>query len=117
MRNNVNIVKEEPETNPKSSAPSSSTHVLPSIPETADPILDGSDEEDEHPEAQVQALRDYQLARDRVRKVPKDHPRGLPETLVTAEADSEGAISDLSVAYSWRLDTALPLLNDRSSAR
>ncbi|KAI5671108.1 hypothetical protein M9H77_11472 [Catharanthus roseus] len=62
---------QEPETNPESFAPSSSTPV----PETSDPILDGSDEEEEHPEAKTQALRDYQLARDRVRRVPKDHPR------------------------------------------
>ncbi|KAI5659073.1 hypothetical protein M9H77_27866 [Catharanthus roseus] len=55
---------QEPKTNPESSAPSSSTLVLPSIPETLDPILDGSDEEEEHPEVQAQALRDYQLARD-----------------------------------------------------
>ncbi|KAI5668707.1 hypothetical protein M9H77_18560 [Catharanthus roseus] len=48
---------QEPETNPESSALSSSTLVLPSIPETPDPILDGSDEEEEHPEAQAQALR------------------------------------------------------------
>ncbi|KAI5678665.1 hypothetical protein M9H77_09615 [Catharanthus roseus] len=33
--------------------------------ETSNPILDGSDEEEEHPRAQTQALRDYQL----------DHPR------------------------------------------
>ncbi|KAI5666545.1 hypothetical protein M9H77_16398 [Catharanthus roseus] len=62
---------QEHETNPESSAPSSSTLV----PETSDPIPDGSDEEEEHPEAQTQALRDYQLARDRVRRVPKDHPQ------------------------------------------
>ncbi|KAI5678192.1 hypothetical protein M9H77_09142 [Catharanthus roseus] len=68
---------QEPETYPESSAPSSSTPVLPSIPETPDPILYGSDEEEEHPKAQTQALRDYQLARDRVRRVPKNHPRHL----------------------------------------
>ncbi|KAI5666154.1 hypothetical protein M9H77_16007 [Catharanthus roseus] len=112
MRNNVNIVKEEPETNPESSAPSCSTPVLPSIHETPDPILDGSDEEEEHPEAQAQALRNYQLARDRVRRVPEDHPWGLPVTLVTIEADSEGAIFDLPVAYSRLLDAVLLLLGD-----
>ncbi|KAI5654850.1 hypothetical protein M9H77_32037 [Catharanthus roseus] len=130
MRNNINMVKElikstkpmffiqiEPETNPEFSTLSSSTPVLPSIPETPDPILDGSDEEEEHPEAQAQALRYYQLARDRFRRVPKDHPRGLPLTLVTAEADSEGAISDLPVAYSRHLDAVLPLLDDRSFAQ
>ncbi|KAI5666058.1 hypothetical protein M9H77_15911 [Catharanthus roseus] len=62
---------QEPETNSESSAPSSNTPV----PETSDLILDGSDEEEEHPEAQTQALRDYQLARDRVHRVPKDHHR------------------------------------------
>ncbi|KAI5650983.1 hypothetical protein M9H77_36988 [Catharanthus roseus] len=62
---------QEPETNSEFSAPSSSTPV----PETSDPILDGFDEEEEHPDAQTQALRDYQLARDRVCRVPKDHPR------------------------------------------
>ncbi|KAI5665124.1 hypothetical protein M9H77_24447 [Catharanthus roseus] len=68
---------QEPKTNSKSSAPSSSTP----IPETSDPILDCSDEEEEHPEAQTQALRDYQLDRDRVCRVPKDHPRTpIPET-------------------------------------
>ncbi|KAI5675503.1 hypothetical protein M9H77_06453 [Catharanthus roseus] len=46
---------QEPETNSESSTPSSSTPV----PETSDPILDGSDEEEEHPEAQTQALKDY----------------------------------------------------------
>ncbi|KAI5652657.1 hypothetical protein M9H77_29844 [Catharanthus roseus] len=114
---NVNMVKEEPKTNSESSALSSSTPVLPIISETPDPILDGSDAEEEYPEAQAQGLRDYQLTRDRVRRVPKDHPRGLPVTLVTAEADSEGAISDLPVTYSRRLDTALPLLGDCLSAR
>ncbi|KAI5654509.1 hypothetical protein M9H77_31696 [Catharanthus roseus] len=119
MRNNVNMVKEKPGTNHESSGPSSSILVLPSILETPDPILDGSDEEEEHPEAQTQALRDYQTARDRVCRVPKDHPRegGLPVTLVMAEAISEGAISDLSFAYSRRIDTSLPLLGDRSSVR
>ncbi|KAI5659616.1 hypothetical protein M9H77_28409 [Catharanthus roseus] len=116
MRNNVNMVKEEPETNPESSAPSSSTPVLPSIPETPDPILDGSDEEEEHPEALAQAFRDYQLARDRVHSVPKDHPRGLPVTIVTTGADSEGAIHDLPVAYS-RVAFTLPLFGDCSSTR
>ncbi|KAI5682206.1 hypothetical protein M9H77_03434 [Catharanthus roseus] len=64
---------QEPETNSEPSAPSSSYPV----PEASYPILDGSDEEEEHPEAQTQALRDYQLSRDRVRRVPKDHPRHL----------------------------------------
>ncbi|KAI5648006.1 hypothetical protein M9H77_34011 [Catharanthus roseus] len=41
---------------------------------------------------------------------------GLPVSLVIAEAISEGAISNLPFAYSWRLDAALSLLNDRSSA-
>ncbi|KAI5659381.1 hypothetical protein M9H77_28174 [Catharanthus roseus] len=59
----------------ESSAPSSSTPILPSILETSDPNLDGSDEEEEHPKAHTQALRDYQLARDRVCRVPKDHSR------------------------------------------
>ncbi|KAI5666307.1 hypothetical protein M9H77_16160 [Catharanthus roseus] len=62
---------QEPETNSEPSTPSSSSPV----PKASDPILDGSDEEEEHPEAQTQALRDYQLTRDRVRRVPKDHPR------------------------------------------
>ncbi|KAI5652572.1 hypothetical protein M9H77_29759 [Catharanthus roseus] len=35
----------------------------------------GSDEEVEHLKAQAQALRDYQLAKDRVRRVLKEHPR------------------------------------------
>ncbi|KAI5669381.1 hypothetical protein M9H77_19234 [Catharanthus roseus] len=52
----------EPETNPMIPTPFSSTHVLSSILESPDPILEGSDEEVEHPEAQAQALRDYQLA-------------------------------------------------------
>ncbi|KAI5664981.1 hypothetical protein M9H77_24304 [Catharanthus roseus] len=68
---------QEPETNSESSAPSSSTPV----PETSDPILDGSDEEEKHPEAQTHTLRDYQLFRDRVRRVPKDHPRYGQHTL------------------------------------
>ncbi|KAI5658437.1 hypothetical protein M9H77_27230 [Catharanthus roseus] len=40
----------------------------PSILKTLDLVLEGSDEQVEHPEAQAQALRDYQLARDRVRR-------------------------------------------------
>ncbi|KAI5657551.1 hypothetical protein M9H77_26344 [Catharanthus roseus] len=73
----------------------------PSIPETLDPVSEGSDEEVEHLETQAQALRDYQLARDRVHKVPKDHPR----------FGSEG--SDHPVTYRRRLDafcTTQPLL-------
>ncbi|KAI5670712.1 hypothetical protein M9H77_11076 [Catharanthus roseus] len=68
---------QEPETNFEPSATSSSSP----IPKASDPILDGSNEEEEHPEAQTQALRNYQLARDRVRRVHKDHPRTpVPET-------------------------------------
>ncbi|KAI5659459.1 hypothetical protein M9H77_28252 [Catharanthus roseus] len=65
----------EPKTNLVIPAPSSSTHVPSSIPKTPDMVLEGSDEEVEHPEAQAQALSDYQLVRDRVRRVPKEHPR------------------------------------------
>ncbi|KAI5648344.1 hypothetical protein M9H77_34349 [Catharanthus roseus] len=65
----------EPETNPVIPNPSSSTPIPSSILETPDPILEGFDEEAEHPKAQAQALRDYQLARDRVRRVPKEYPR------------------------------------------
>ncbi|KAI5648146.1 hypothetical protein M9H77_34151 [Catharanthus roseus] len=101
MKNNVNMIKgvikstkptiliqmvevtsessleppQEPETNRELPAPSSSTPDPPNIPETLNPILEGSDEEEEHSEAQAQALKDYQLARDRVRGVPKEHPR------------------------------------------
>ncbi|KAI5642391.1 hypothetical protein M9H77_00180 [Catharanthus roseus] len=100
MKNNVNMVKgvikstkptifiqmvevtsepsleppQEPDNNQVLPTSSSSTPDPPSIPETIDPVLEGSDEE-EHPESQAQALRDYQLARDRVRRVPEDHPR------------------------------------------
>ncbi|KAI5677843.1 hypothetical protein M9H77_08793 [Catharanthus roseus] len=59
----------EPETNPVIPTQSSSTLVPSSIPETSNPVLEGSDEEAEHPEAQVQAFRDYQLARNRVRRL------------------------------------------------
>ncbi|KAI5675741.1 hypothetical protein M9H77_06691 [Catharanthus roseus] len=55
----------EPETNPVIPTPSSRTCSF-SIPENPDPVLEGSDKEVEHLEAQAQALRDYQLARDRV---------------------------------------------------
>ncbi|KAI5671211.1 hypothetical protein M9H77_11575 [Catharanthus roseus] len=65
----------EPETNPVIPTPSSSTPIPSSIPETPDLVSEGYDEEAEHPEAQDQAIRDYQLARDRVRRVPKEHPR------------------------------------------
>ncbi|KAI5676578.1 hypothetical protein M9H77_07528 [Catharanthus roseus] len=101
MKNNVNMVKgvikstkptiliqivevtskhtleptQEPKTDRELVTPSSSTPDPPSIPETLDPVLEGSDEEEEHPEAQAQALREYQLASDRVRRVPKEHPR------------------------------------------
>ncbi|KAI5658473.1 hypothetical protein M9H77_27266 [Catharanthus roseus] len=66
---------QEPETNLELPASSSSTPDPPSIPETLDPVLEGSDEEEAHPKAQAQALRDYQLVRNRVRRVPKDHSR------------------------------------------
>ncbi|KAI5673651.1 hypothetical protein M9H77_14015 [Catharanthus roseus] len=49
--------------------------VLSSVPDTSKSELEGSDEEEEHPEAQAQALRDYQLTRDRARRVPKEHTR------------------------------------------
>ncbi|KAI5678667.1 hypothetical protein M9H77_09617 [Catharanthus roseus] len=65
----------EPETNPVIPTQSCSTPVPSSIPETPDPVLEGSDEEVEHPEAQARAFRDYQLTRDRVRRVPKENPR------------------------------------------
>ncbi|KAI5673637.1 hypothetical protein M9H77_14001 [Catharanthus roseus] len=55
----------EPETSVKLPASSSSTPDHPSILETLDPVLEGSDEEEEHHEAQAQAVKDYQLARDR----------------------------------------------------
>ncbi|KAI5674014.1 hypothetical protein M9H77_14378 [Catharanthus roseus] len=57
--------------------------------------------------------------RERVSREKRERNRegGLPVTLVTAEADSEGAISDLPFAYSRRLDVALPLLGDHLSAR
>ncbi|KAI5675605.1 hypothetical protein M9H77_06555 [Catharanthus roseus] len=66
---------QEHETNEELVTPSSSILDPPSIPETLNPVLEDSDEEEEHPEAQAQALRDYQLARNRVRRVPKEHPR------------------------------------------
>ncbi|KAI5675604.1 hypothetical protein M9H77_06554 [Catharanthus roseus] len=59
----------EPETNPVIPTPSSRTCSF-SIPENPDAVLEGSDKEAEHLEAQAQALRDYQLARDRVCRVP-----------------------------------------------
>ncbi|KAI5676832.1 hypothetical protein M9H77_07782 [Catharanthus roseus] len=48
---------------------------LSNVPETLDPELEGSDEEEEHPEAQAQALRDYQLSRDRFRRAHKEPTR------------------------------------------
>ncbi|KAI5666811.1 hypothetical protein M9H77_16664 [Catharanthus roseus] len=51
---------QEPETNEKLVTPSSSIPYPPSVLETRDTELEGSDEEEEHPEAQAQALRDYQ---------------------------------------------------------
>ncbi|KAI5675512.1 hypothetical protein M9H77_06462 [Catharanthus roseus] len=101
MKNNVNMVKrvievtkpmiliqmvevtsepplepsQEPKTNEELVTTSSSVPDLPSVPETLDPVLEGSDEEEEHPETQAQALRDYQLTRDRARRVPKEHSR------------------------------------------
>ncbi|KAI5664536.1 hypothetical protein M9H77_23859 [Catharanthus roseus] len=53
----VNGPELEPETNEESS-----------VPEPNDPILDDSDDDDDHPKAQAQALRDYQLSRDRGRR-------------------------------------------------
>ncbi|KAI5675748.1 hypothetical protein M9H77_06698 [Catharanthus roseus] len=65
----------EPENKEGLVTPSSSIPDPPSIPETLNPVLEDSDEEEEHPEAQAQALRDYQLARGKIRRVPKEHPR------------------------------------------
>ncbi|KAI5667014.1 hypothetical protein M9H77_16867 [Catharanthus roseus] len=56
---------QEPETNEELVTPSNSIPDPPSIPETLKSVLEDSDEKEEHPEAQAQALRDYQLARDR----------------------------------------------------
>ncbi|KAI5670914.1 hypothetical protein M9H77_11278 [Catharanthus roseus] len=73
-----------------------STPDPPNIPETLDPLLEGSDEEEEHPEAQAQALRDYQLARDRVRRA---------EYIAATEAIKEaiwlqGLLNELHVLHS-----------------
>ncbi|KAI5658323.1 hypothetical protein M9H77_27116 [Catharanthus roseus] len=46
-----------------------------SVPKTLVPKLEGSDEEVEHPEAEAQAIRDYQLSRDRVRRAHKEPTR------------------------------------------
>ncbi|KAI5666902.1 hypothetical protein M9H77_16755 [Catharanthus roseus] len=51
----------EPETNEELVMPSSSIPDPPSILETYDSELEGSDEKEEHPEAQAQALTDCQL--------------------------------------------------------
>ncbi|KAI5659512.1 hypothetical protein M9H77_28305 [Catharanthus roseus] len=56
----------EPETNLVISTPFSSTLDPFSIPETPDLVLEDSDEDAEHLEPHAQALRDYQLERDRV---------------------------------------------------
>ncbi|KAI5674225.1 hypothetical protein M9H77_14589 [Catharanthus roseus] len=60
---------------------------------------------------------EYIAATEAIKEAILLQGRGLPVTLVTAEADSEGAISDIPAAYSRRLDVALLLLSDRSSAR
>ncbi|KAI5677505.1 hypothetical protein M9H77_08455 [Catharanthus roseus] len=58
------------------------------------------------------------INRERVsREKEREIEKGLPVTLVTAETDSEGAISDLLVAYSRRLDVVVSLLSDCSSSR
>ncbi|KAI5675665.1 hypothetical protein M9H77_06615 [Catharanthus roseus] len=57
---------QEPETNEELVIPSSSIPDPPSILETLNPMLEDFDEEEEHPETQAQAFRDYQLARNRV---------------------------------------------------
>ncbi|KAI5664602.1 hypothetical protein M9H77_23925 [Catharanthus roseus] len=69
------VPTQEPETNKELVTLSSNILDPPSIPEILNPVLEDSDEEEEHPEAQAQALRDYQLVRDRVRRVPKEYPR------------------------------------------
>ncbi|KAI5682579.1 hypothetical protein M9H77_03807 [Catharanthus roseus] len=58
---------------------------------------------------------EYITATEAIKEAIWLQERGLPVTLVTTEADFEGAISDLPIAYSWRLDVALPLLDNRSS--
>ncbi|KAI5648414.1 hypothetical protein M9H77_34419 [Catharanthus roseus] len=50
---------QEPETNEELDTPSSSVPDSTSVPETHIPKLEGSDDEEEHPKAQAQALRDY----------------------------------------------------------
>ncbi|KAI5659461.1 hypothetical protein M9H77_28254 [Catharanthus roseus] len=66
-------IQMEVESNPEPSQeppPKPETQVEPfipsSVPNTNEHELEGSDEEEEHIKAQAQALRDYQLARDRV---------------------------------------------------
>ncbi|KAI5672139.1 hypothetical protein M9H77_12503 [Catharanthus roseus] len=55
--------------------PSSSIPDPSSVPETLVPELEDSDEEEEHPKAQAQALRDYLLSRERVRRAHKEPSR------------------------------------------
>ncbi|KAI5676862.1 hypothetical protein M9H77_07812 [Catharanthus roseus] len=86
---------QELETNSKPSACSSSSPV----PEASDLILDGSDQEEEHPEAQTQALRDYQLARDRVCRVSKDHPQLVAKGFSQIEGIDFNEIFSLVVKY------------------
>ncbi|KAI5649670.1 hypothetical protein M9H77_35675 [Catharanthus roseus] len=53
----------------------SSVPDLTSVLETDVLGLEGSDDEEDHPEAQAQTLRDYQLSRDRFRRAHKEPTR------------------------------------------
>ncbi|KAI5658405.1 hypothetical protein M9H77_27198 [Catharanthus roseus] len=61
--------------------PSSRIHDPSSVPETLEPVLEGSDEEVDHPEAQAQALSNYQLVRDR--REPKGIERGVAPVILS----------------------------------
>ncbi|KAI5664990.1 hypothetical protein M9H77_24313 [Catharanthus roseus] len=61
----------EPETNEESDIPTS-------VPKTNVHELKNSNDDEDHPEAQAQALRDYQLSRDRARRDPTGGGRVYP---------------------------------------
>ncbi|KAI5654687.1 hypothetical protein M9H77_31874 [Catharanthus roseus] len=71
---------DQPETSGGSDIPTSEQ------PETSTPEFENSDEDEEdHPEAQAQALRDYQLSRDRVRRETRKPARYCYSYIVSYE--------------------------------
>ncbi|KAI5666438.1 hypothetical protein M9H77_16291 [Catharanthus roseus] len=83
-------------------------------PETSTPESEISDEDDEdHPEAQAQALRDYQLSRDRVRRETRKPARYGYSDIVSYS----GSLGWLALMPSGPVQPDPPSLSVRFSVR